>query len=103
MEVRKLSRRRKPILRNFIATHDPAYPRPGQKILFSVQHSCGAEQGVGTYRPHPARVEQMPKILGYRGIPQAPRSIPWDYVFFWAPWRGERIKRKHTRKAKVQR
>jgi hypothetical protein len=102
MMIQKLIRRRKQIMRNFIATHEPRFPRPGQRILFSVVHSGGAEQGTGTFYPHPARVVQMPAVLGYRGIPKAPYSIPWNYVFFWAPFRGEGIKRKHTRKVKVQ-
>lgn len=102
MTIRKLLRKRKPIMRQFILSHDPRFPKSGQRILFSVVHSGGAEQGTGTFYPHPARVVQMPAVLGYRGIPEAPYSIPWDYVFFWAPLRGEGM-RKHvkTRKVKV--
>ena len=105
MIIRKLYRRRKPILRNFIATHEPRFPKIGQRIIFSVNCSDGhAKQGTGIFYPYPARVVQrFFTMLGYRGIPDnLPASIPWKFVSFWAPCRGEGIRRKHTRKVKVQ-
>jgi hypothetical protein len=101
MTIRKLLRKRKPIMRQFILNHDPRFPKPGQKVMFAYYCLDGAfRQKVGTYYPGPARIVMCSGMM-YRGIPVT-ETIPFEYVTFWAPFRGEGM-RKHvkTRKVKV--
>ena len=101
--IRTKARRRKPIMRNFINRHDPRYPKPGQKVIFSVELSSGSfRQYTGTFYPGPARIVMFSGRMMYRGIPVT-ETIPFDdYVQFWAPYRGEGIKHKKTVKIKVK-
>lgn len=94
MNIRKLYRRRKQIMRNFIATHDPRFPRPGQYVHFSAETASGAEWGTGTYYPNPARIEQDLSELRFCS---SPRVIPWEYIDSWYPYRAEGVKRKKAR------
>mgnify|MGYP003297062418 CR=1 FL=1 len=98
MLLRKLIRRRKPVLRNFMATHDPAFPKPGQRIRFSAELEHGAEFGRGCYRAEPARIEQ--DLTGLCFLQNPIRIIPWRRVLNW--FTDTPIKRRQTRKAKVQ-
>lgn len=99
--IRKLSRRRKPILQNFMATHDPRFPRTGQVVHFVMEYENGAEFGTGKFMTRPARVEQ--DLTGLNYLPNPIRTIPWRHVINWFPRADECRKRKHTRKVKVQR
>ena len=96
MKILKIQKRKRNIMRNFIASHDPRFPKCGQRVHFSMEHERGAEFGTGTYYTHPARIEQ--DLTGLNYLANQIRTIPWKYVFNWFPVRGEGVKRKETHK-----
>ena len=96
MKILKIQKQKRSIMRNFIATHDPRFPKHGQRVHFTMEYERGAEFGTGTYYAHPARIEQDLTGLNYLANPI--RTIPWDYVSNWFTVRGEGIKRKRTQK-----
>ena len=98
MKILKIQKRKRNIMRNFIASHDPRFPKSGQRVHFTMEYENGAEFGTGTYFPNPARIEQDLAGLEFRANPI--RIIPWKYVFNWFPVRAEGIKHKKT--CKVQ-
>jgi hypothetical protein len=94
MTIRKLLRKRKQIMRQFILIHDPRFPKPGQKVMFAYETGAGAEQEIGTYRAKPARIVTKDDMF-------FEIYVDFKNVIFWAPFRGEGMK-KHVKTRKVE-
>ena len=109
MTIRKLLRKRKPIIRQFILSHDPRFPRNEQYIhaAWRIDEDL-FKQSLGYFLSDPPRFVPCPHLyapqtaIGMTGVEKMCGSTPWENIIFWAPFRGEGM-RKHvkTRKVKV--